>query len=777
MSRFLTKIIYKFKLNQRFYSTLVKALWASFFVGIIAIILLVHSVNNNFMGLFGSFPSYEMLENPESENLLASELYSADGVLLGKYFRENRSYVDFDELSPNLVNALLATEDVRFTNHSGMDLKAILRAAFGKLTFSFAGGGSTLTQQLAENIFFNRSESYKGKLHDTKFGLYVDKIKEWIVAVKLERDYTKKEIMAMYLNTVEFGSNAFGIKVASKTFFDKTPAELNAQEAAVLVGMLQAPSRFSPVFNYDNSIRRRNTVLNQMNKYGFLSAYQNDSIKQMPIELNYNVESHNEGMATYFRSVIRGFLLDWCKEQNIDLFSSGLRIHTTLDSRMQRYAEEAVQTKMAPLQKRFESHWGNRNPWIDESGREIPDFLERQLARTDHYRSLLREFGRNADTVDVILNTPRRMKVFTYNGEIDTLLSPIDSLRYYKRFLQTGFMAMDPHSGDIKAWVGGINHRYFKFDHVMQSKRQPGSTFKPVVYTAAIDNYFSPCYPVIDAPVTFTLPGQNPPSWTPSNADGKYSGLTLTLRQAMARSVNSVTAFVMKRIGPEMVVEYAKKLGIKSPLEAVPSLCLGGGGDVSVYELVGAYSTFVNQGVYTEPRYISRIEDKNGNVWVFPPRTQEALSEETAFLMVYMLMGGAEPGGTAIGLNRDLRAGNEIGGKTGTTQNASDGWFMGITKDLVAGAWVGGDERSIRFRNWYDGQGGRTAMPIWEEFMLKVYADPSLGYEKGPFRRPERRLSVELDCEKYKNITPVFMEMDSTFQKPAFDGIKVEDIF
>jgi penicillin-binding protein 1A len=479
MSRFLTKTIYNFKLKQgKIYSTLIIALWSAFFVGVLAVVLFVYSVNNNFMGLYGGFPSYEMLENPEAENLLASELYSSDGVLMGKYFRENRSYVDFDELSPNLVNALLATEDVRFSNHSGIDLKAIIRAVFGKMTFSFKGGGSTLTQQLAENVFFNRSEYFRGKLHETKLGPYVDKIKEWIVAVKLERDYTKKEIMAMYLNTMEFGSNAFGIQVASKTFFNKTPAELNLQEAAVLVGMLQAPTRLSPVFNYDNSLRRRNTVLSQMHKYGFLSSYQSDSLRSMPIELDYNVESHNEGMATYFRSVIRGFLLDWCREQNIDLFSSGLRIYTTIDSRMQQYAEEAVQTKMSALQQRFENHWKGRNPWIDESGREIKDFLERQLARTDHYRRLVREFGRNADTINVILNTPRRMKVFTYNGEIDTLLSPIDSLKYYKRFLQTGFMAMDPHSGDIKAWVGGINHSYFKFDHVMQREKAAGFDFQ-----------------------------------------------------------------------------------------------------------------------------------------------------------------------------------------------------------------------------------------------------------------------------------------------------------
>ncbi len=781
MSRFLTKIISKIKPEnkEKFYSTLIKTMWISFATGLILFILLIYSINVNFMNLYGEFPSYEMLENPESENILASELYSADGLLMGKYFRENRSQVDFDELSPYLVNALIATEDVRFTKHSGIDLKGILRAAIGKLTFSFAGGGSTLTQQLAENIFFNRSQHYKGKLHETGFGIYVDKFKEWIVSIKLERDYTKKEIMAMYLNTVDFGSNAFGIKVATRTFFDKEPGELNPQEAAVLAGMLQAPTRFSPVYNYDNSIYRRNVVLNQMSKYGFLNPIQKDSLKALPIELNYSVENHNEGMATYFRTVIRGFLLDWCREHNIDLFSGGLRIYTTIDSRMQNHAEEAVKIKMASLQKRFENHWGDRNPWIDEEGREIKDFMERQIARSDIYRHLVNKYGNKSDSIQTILKTPRRMKVFTWEGDKDTLLSPIDSIRYYKRFLQTGFMAMDPHSGDIKAWVGGINHRYFKFDHVMMGKRQPGSTFKPIVYTAAIDNYFSPCYPVIDAPVTFSLPGQNPPSWTPSNSNGKYSGETLTLRQAMAQSINSATAFVMKRIGPEMVVEYARKLGIKSPLQAVPSLCLGGGGELSIYELVGAYATFVNQGVYTEPRYITRIEDKSGKIWVFPSKTQEALSEETAFLMLHMLMGGTEAGGTAIGLNRELRVGNEIGAKTGTTQNASDGWFMGVTKDLAAGAWVGGDERSIRFRNWYEGQGGRTAMPIWEEFMLRVYADSSLNYNKGSFMRPERGVSVELNCEKYKNVTPVSLEeeADTLNKKPTYDGVKVEDIF
>lgn len=781
MSPFSTKIINKLKPSnkQAFYSTLVKTMWITFASTLIIFILFIISVSENFMNLYGEFPSYEMLENPEDENNLASELYTADGKLLGKYFRENRSQVDYDGLSPNLVNALLATEDIRFTEHSGIDLIAVARAAIGKLTFNFAGGGSTITQQLAENIFFNRSKEYKGRLHSIGgLGKYVDKFKEWIVAVKLERDYTKKELLSMYLNTVDFGSNSFGIKVASSTFFDKDPDSLNVQESAMLVGLLQAPTRYSPVYNYDNAIHRRNVVINQMKKYNFITPQEADSIKALPIELQYNVDSHNQGLATYFRSVIRNFLLSWCAERNIDLFADGLRIYTTIDSKMQQYAEESMKESMAPLQKRFDEHWQNRNPWIDENGKEIPNFIEKIATRTEYYRELVDQYGKNSDSVNILMNKPRKMRVFSWEGDIDTVMSPMDSIAYYKRFLQTGFMAMDPHSGDIKAWVGGINHKYFKYDHVMQGRRQPGSTFKPVVYTAAIDNYFSPCYPVVDAPVTFSMPGQDPPTWTPSNADGKYSGETLTLRQAMSRSVNSATAFVMKRIGPETVVEYAKKLGIKSPLQAVPSLSLGGGGEVSVYEMVGAYATFVNQGVYTQPRYITKIEDKNGNVWAFPPRTHEALSEETAYLMVHMLKGATEEqGGTALGLDRELRIDNEIGAKTGTTQNASDGWFIGITKELAAGVWVGGDDRSIRFRNWYEGQGARTAMPIWEKFMLKVYADESLGIEKGPFKRPDR-LSVQLDCSKYNIRQVAEVEQDSTIrEQPEFDKIKLDDIF
>ena len=604
------------KNKRKFYSRLTKYTWITFFGGTVIVIFFIFTVSINLFNLYGEFPSYEALENPEEENNLASELLSADGELLGKYFRENRSQVDYDELSPNLVHALIATEDVRFRKHSGIDLIGVVRAIVGKITFNFAGGGSTITQQLSENIFFTRGKQYKGKLHDIPgLGIYIDKFKEWIVSVQLERDYTKEEILSMYLNTVDFGSNSFGIKVAAKTFFNNTPAELNVQESAMLVGLLQAPTRYSPVLNYDNSIHRRNVVLSQMMKYDFINREAFDTLKTKPIELEYKVEGHNEGLATYFRSVIGDFLRSWSEEHGFDLYADGLTIHTTIDSRMQKHAEASVATQMQKLQERFNEHWKGRNPWIYENGREITGFIESKAKVTPYYRDLVRQYGRSSDSVNYYMNKPRQMRVFSWSGSKDTVLSAMDSIKYYKRFLQTGFMAMNPHTGDIKAWVGGVNHRYFKYDHVMQGRRQPGSTFKPIVYTAAIDNYFSPCYPVVDAPVTFSMPRQDPPTWTPENADGKYSGETLTLRQAMARSINSATAFIMKKIGPQTVVEYAEKLGINANhLQAVPSLALGGGGEVSVYEMVGAYATFVNEGTYIEPRYITRIEDKNGNV-------------------------------------------------------------------------------------------------------------------------------------------------------------------
>lgn len=757
-------------MNNRILKGVIVSLWVIALLFIVSIPLLFYSVKNDVGGLFGGLPSLESLERPDPD--LSSELISADGVSLGKYYRKNRTPVTYEELSPELVNTLLVTEDIRFKKHSGIDLRGLARAVFGKLTFQFKGGGSTLTMQLAENLY-NTSTANQGSLYSNPaVGQIITKLKEWIIAVQLEESYTKEEILAMYLNTVEFGSNSYGIKVAAKTFFNKLPSQLNYLESAVLVGVINAPTRYSPIMNPEMAMGKRTEVLYNVHKYGLIDRVAFDSLKVKPFGLTYNVDNHNEGLATYFRSVIRNYLLSWSKENGYDLYEDGLKVYTTIDSRMQQYAEEAMQEHMDTLQQVFFGHLNGAKPWIDEEGKEIPGFLETAMTRTEAYKSLSGEFKDNKDSIEYYLRKKRKMTVFSWDGEKDTVMSSYDSLEYYKHFLQAGFMAMEPGTGYIKAWVGGINHKYFKYDHVQQGKRQPGSTLKPVVYTAAIDNGYSPCFRVVDAAVTFPRPGQDPPTWTPDNSNGKFSGEVMTIRQAMAKSVNSITAFMMKELTPAVIVDYARRLGIKSDLDAVPALSLGAGGDVSVYEMVAAYSTFVNKGVYTEPFFISRIEDQNGNViQQFVPQTREAINEETAYIMLHMLKGTTEEsGGTATGLNRELRAGNEIGAKTGTTQNASDGWFIGITRDLAAGAWVGGDDRSIHFRYWAMGQGARTAMPIWERFMLKVYADPKLPYQKASFNKPVKPLSIELDCSKY---TDRLSPNDSI----QFDVVNENDIF
>ncbi|MCG8340834.1 MAG: transglycosylase domain-containing protein, partial [Cytophagales bacterium] len=558
------------------------------------------------------------------------------------------------------------------------------------------------------------------------------------------------------------------------TFFNTTPDSLSIDQAALLVGLLKAPSRYNPVKHPDNALKRRNLVIGQLHKYNFLTQEEYDSIRQLPLALVYKVENHTIGLATYFRSAIRDFLLKWTKDNGYDLFEDGLRIYTTIDSRMQQHAEEAVEEHMKELQKKFEQHWEGQNPWINEKGVEIKDFIKTTSENIEIYKNLVKEYGEGHDSVAIMMNTPEPMKLFSWEGEVDTVVSPIDSIKYNKRFLHAGFMAMDPHTGYVKAWVGGINYKFFKYDHVMQGKRQVGSAFKPIVYAAALDNGYTPCDEVVDAPVTFRMPG-NPPIWTPKNASGRYTGQKMTLRQAMSRSVNSITAYLMKQLGPQRVVDYARKLGIMGPMEPVPALCLGAS-DVSVYELVGAYSTFVNDGVWTKPFYITRIEDREGNILQeFVPRKKEAISEETAYLMIHMLKGATEEeGGTARGLSKELREDNEIGGKTGTTSNHSDGWFVGITRDLTAGAWVGGEERCIHFRTLAEGQGARTARPIWEKFMLKIYEDPALPYEKAPFQKPSKPISVELDCDKpkedseKKDDNSLEQEVDSVEKKPDF---------
>jgi penicillin-binding protein 1A len=603
--------------------------------------------------------------------------------------------------------------------------------------------------------------------------MLIIKTKEWIVATQLERAYTKNEILTLYLNTSEFGSNAFGIKTASKTFFNKDPKDLTIQESAVLVGLFKAPTYYSPVFNPENSLRRRNTVLNQMVKNEVLEESAYDSISKLPIVLDYRVQNQNQGLATYFREIVKADLIKWAKENlkadgsAYDIFGDGLKIYVTLDSRMQRYAEEAMSEHMVELQKAFYKEMGDRDPWIDESWQVIPGFLETAVKRTERYRILKERYGNQTDSINFKLNEKKEMRVFSWEGERDTLMSTMDSLAYYKKFLQAGFVSMDPHTGHIKAWVGGMDHKYFKFDHVKQGKRQPGSTFKPFVYAAAIENGYSPCYSVIDQPVEVYIPGQ--PAWSPSNADGKFSYEKMTIRKAMAQSINSVTAYMMKKLSPKIVIETARRLGITSELEEVPSLALGVN-DVSIFEMVGAFGTFVNKGEHTTPYYIDRIEDKNGNViQQFTPKKRPAMSEEHAYLMTYMLRGGfEEESGTSQGVPWTLREGNELGGKTGTTQNASDGWYMGISKDLVSGTWVGGDDRAIHFRSWSAGQGSKTARPIWVKYMTKVYADASLGYTKGPFPRPERPLSIEINCDKYEQDSQQFADFDYDAKKNDF---------
>lgn len=712
----------------------------------------IFTVKVDLFHLYGGMPNIHEVENPEND--LSSEVLSADGVSLGRYFRYNRSQVSFGELSDDLVNTLIISEDHRFSSHSGLDLEAFVRVAFGFLILHPSGGGSTITQQLAKNLYTkNPHHSLDGYI--ARLGRYprrlVEKTKEWIIAVELEKNFTKKEIIAMYLNTVEFSSNTYGIKVAAETYFNKPPDSLNLQESAVLVGMLQNPSRYNPKKYPERAVSKRNEVLAKVydHEYKIKTRQQYDSICRLPLGLNFTIQNQNQGLATYFRTILSSYLMSYCKKKGIDLWNSGLKIYTTLDSRLQHYAEEAMNVHMKYLQGSFFREWKarNRDPWSDDNGAEIPDFLQRRVKQTDAYKEYLAHYGNDAKALEQALNTKRKMTIFTWKGERDTLFSTMDSLNYYKRFLQAGLLAMDPNTGHVKAWVGGFNYKYFKFDHVSQGKRQPGSTFKPFVYGLAMESGYSPCQILKDISPQFAIDGQDP--WYPPNADGsKGSGRSMNLRQAMARSVNSITAQMIQSLGAQNVVEFAHRVGIRSSLAAVPSLCLGTS-DVSLLEMVDAYCTFVNGGLQIKPLLITRIEDKNGNVIEnFVADTKHAINEQTAYKMLYMLKGGVEEkGGTSRGVSWELKANNDLGGKTGTTNDASDGWYMGVTHNLVCGVWVGGDERAIRFPSWSFGQGSKTARPIWEKFMLNIYADPATGIKKGYFQKPASGVDVSLDCK------------------------------
>jgi penicillin-binding protein 1A len=706
-------------------------------------------------------PELEKLENPKVT--IASELYTADQVQIGKYYRENRSPVTFEEINPILIKALVATEDVRFYQHSGIDLTAMLSIPVSMLKGDNRGG-STLTQQLAKNLFKTRNETSKGLLGHVPFvKTLIIKTKEWIMATRLERTFTKEEILTMYLNTVDFGSNSFGIKVAANTFFDTNPKEISITEAATLVGLLKAPTSYSPILNPERSVERRNVVLGQMLKYDVIDQTQFDSLSVQPLGSRYKAESHNDGTGTYFRNVVGNYMRDWCKENGYDLYADGLKIYTTINSRIQAHAEAAVDSQMKVLQAKFFKHWKGKNPWVDGDDKEIPGFIEKVAKRTDYYIQLRKTYKGNTDSINFYMNRPRKMRVFSWKGDLDTTLSPMDSIRYYKHFLQCGMMTMDPYTGHIIAWVGGINFKYFKFDHVYQSKRQPGSTFKPFVYCAALDNGYSPCDKMLDQRVTIKYYDRwlkKDTVWSPRNSDWVFSGEEMTLRRAMAKSVNSITSQLIGNLGSEKVIEYAHKLGIKSNLDTIPSVGLGSS-DVSLFEMVGAYCTFLNKGVSTEPLFVTRIEDRHGNViHEFIPQRKHAISEETAWLMLHMLKGGLEePGGTSQALfqHGGLFKGNEFGGKTGTSSNHSDGWFMGVTKDLVSGVWVGGDDRSIHFRTSALGEGARTACPVYGIYMEKLYQDKETGVKMGYFPRPFVKITKPYNCR-----TRIVPKVDTT---------------
>ena len=700
-------------------------------------------------GVFGSLPKVDELLNPK--NNLATIVYSGDMKILGKYYSENRVNVAFEKIDKDVINALIATEDVRYYEHNGVDFKALLRSFFGVFTGGNKGGGSTISQQLAKMMF------PRERLN--KLELVVRKLKEWIIATQLEKYYTKDEILALYLNKFDFLNLAVGIKSAAQIYFNSNQDSLKIEQAAMLVGMAKNPSLFNPIRHNEICLKRRNVVLNQLVKYGYLSSLKYDSLKVLPLGLSFRPEDHNDGLAPYFREYLRDvFLKNWCKshinsetEAPYNIYKDGLKIYTTIDSKMQNYAEEAVHEHMNDLQKMFSKECLNKKnapfAW-NVSKQEIEGIMNSSVKRSDRYRQL-KEDGLSHEKIIEIFHKPVPMRVYSLRGDIDTILSPYDSIKYYKSFLQTGFMAMEPQTGYVKAWVGGINHKYFKYDHVKVSKRQVGSTFKPFVYALAIQEGLSPCHQVPNIRTCINMP--NGGDWCPDNSDGlKGTGQMITLRRALALSVNYVTAWIMKQYGPHAVVNLVKRLGVTSQIPEVPSICLGTA-DISVFEMVAANSTFANKGTYIQPTFISRIEDKNGKVLEeFIPNSNEVFSEEKAYTMIQLMRGVVQEGTGSRLRGGKYKLNNQIAGKTGTTQHNADGWFIGLTPELAAGCWVGGEDRSIHFNSILEGQGASMALPIWGKFFVKVYADKSIKLSKSDFTKPKNLdPNLEMDCSKY----------------------------
>ncbi|CAM3834624.1 PBP1A family penicillin-binding protein [Flavobacterium branchiophilum] len=740
--------------------------WRLFLYGISGLFLFVLLTS---WGLFGSMPSVEELENPNSN--LATEIISFDGVLLGKFYNENRTSIKYKDLPKHLVDALVATEDERFYDHSGIDARGTLRAV---LKLGTNGGASTITQQLAKLLFH-------GERSRNPIIAIVQKVKEWIIAIKLERQYTKSEIIAMYFNKADFVNTAVGIRSAAKVYFGKEPRNLTIEESAMLVGMLKNPSLFNPVRRPEKVKERRNVVLHQMVKNGYLEETAKSKLENKPLVLKFHPESHLDGMATYFREYLRDYMKAWIKENkkpdgsDYDMYRDGLKIYTTIDSRIQQYAEEAVSAHIKNLQEEFFSQAkDNKNaPFVNITAAETDKIMMQAMKSSERWK-VLKEQDKTDEEIIKSFSIKTKMTVFSWDGDKEMEMTPMDSIRYYKHFLQAGLMSMEPQTGQVKAWVGGINYKYFQYDHVGQGARQVGSTFKPFVYATAIQQLGkSPCDTIIDGPFMIHKGRHHvTEDWEPRNSDNRYRGM-VTLKRALANSINTVSAKLIDQTGPEDVVELTHKLGVKSEIPVQPSIALGAV-EITVHDMVAAYSTFANEGVYMKPQFLVRIEDKNGKTIYEPtPETHDVLNKDIAFAVIKLLEGVTEGGsgerlrtqGGGAGDNRwtgyPYMFTNPIAGKTGTTQNQSDGWFMGMVPNLVTGVWVGCEDRSARFKSLTYGQGATAALPIWGYFMKKCYADETLNISKENFTRPEN-LSIKVDC-----YTPVY-------RKPVVDTTNVE---
>lgn len=730
--------------------------WLTFLAGVLFVASIFGSAA---LGLLGPMPPLEQLENPKTN--LATQIISSDGEILGKFFyNDNRTPISFDELPAHLVEALVATEDERFYSHSGIDFRGTFRAIayLGK-----RGGASTITQQLARQLFV-------GVRSRNKTQAITQKIKEWVLAVKLERRYTKQEIIAMYLNIYDFGYQADGIQSAAKIYFNKTPKTLSIEEGATLIGMLKNSSLFNPKRRSEMTLKRRNVVFQQMYRNKFISKVERDSLQQLPLVLDFTPDSHREGLATYFRAYIRNFMQQWVNNnpgpdgEEYNIYRDGLRIYTTIDSRLQTLGEAAMAEHMKNLQTEFfiqnTPSLNPTAPFLELREGQIDTLLERSARRSERWRAM-RASGKDEESIWASFQEPTPMTVFSWKGDRDTIMTPLDSMRYYKSYLRSAMMSMDPTNGHVKTWIGGFNYKHFQYDQVKQGRRQIGSTFKPFLYATAIDQLrLSPCDILPDAlfciePMKFG----NVEAWCPKNSGDKY-GRMRTLKNALANSVNTVSARLMDKVGPRPVVNLARKMGITSYLPRVPSIALGTP-DISLFEMVGAYSTFANKGIYVKPIMITRIEDKNGTVlFEVVPETQDVLSEESAYVTLNLLKGVTE-GGSGQRLRHDVAVDNyayqavvtgypyqftnPIAGKTGTTQNHSDGWFMGMVPNLVTGVWVGGEDRAVHFEDIAFGQGASMALPIWANYMRSVYAQEELGISQEDFEAPEV-VNIPIDC-------------------------------